>query len=326
MTLGRKMLIIFALVLVGLVALVQWRAHQREVSVNAAYPPIGQLLEVDGVTVHAKVQGSGPDLVLIHGASGNMRDFTLDIVDKLTSRYRVILFDRPGLGWTDDLPQHGGAWNNSAASPQEQAALLQKAADQLGVTNPIVLGHSYGGAVALAWGLARPDQTSAIVLVSAVSEVWPGDLGWQYKLTGSTLGSGILIPMITAFLPEKFVETSIASIFAPQPAPEGYSSHIGSDLALRRASMRANAQQVNSLLPHVKRMVPQYDRLTMPVEVVHGSADTIVPMTIHAQVLMTQLPDANLTTLPGIGHMPQHVASDAVLDAIDRATLRAGLR
>jgi len=320
------MLLIFALVLGGLIALVQWRAYQREMSANAAYPPIGQLLDIDGVTVHAKVQGSGPDLVLIHGASGNMRDFTLGMVDALTNRYRVILFDRPGLGWTDVLPQNSGAWNSTAASPHEQAALLQKAADQLGVTSPVVLGHSYGGAVALAWALARPNQTSALVLVSAVSEVWPGDLGWQYKLTGTTLGSGLLIPMITAFLPENFVKASIASIFAPQSAVEGYLTHIGTDLALRRQSMRANAQQVNSLLPHIKKMVPQYDRLTMPVEVVHGTADTIVPMSIHAEVLMTQLSDAKLTTLPGIGHMPQHVASSAVLDAIDSATLRAGLR
>jgi pimeloyl-ACP methyl ester carboxylesterase len=49
-------------------------------------------------------------------------------------------------------------------------------------------------------------------------------------------------------------------------------------------------------------------------------------MDIHAKVLMTQLPNAHLTTLPGIGHMPQHVERSAVFDAIDRATARAGLR
>jgi pimeloyl-ACP methyl ester carboxylesterase len=314
------------LLIVGLVALVQWRAYRREAAANAQYPPIGEQLDVGGTKVHALVRGSGPDLVLIHGASGNMRDFTFDMVDELARRYRVILFDRPGLGWTDVLPQHAGAWNKRAASPADQAALLQQAADQLGVRNPIVLGHSYGGAVALAWGLARPDQTSALVLVSAVSEEWPGSLGWQYQLTGSTLGSGLLIPVITGFWPEKLVQHSIDSIFAPQPSPAGYISHIGPDLALRRVSMRANSQQVNSLLPHIKEMVPRYSTLTMPVEVIHGTADTIVPMDIHAKVLMTQLPNAHLTTLPGIGHMPQHVERRAVFDAIDRATARAGLR
>ncbi len=320
------MLFIFSVSFVALIALVQWRAHQREVTANASYPPIGELLNIDGVTVHAKVQGSGPDLVLIHGASGNMRDFTFDLVEELASRYRVILFDRPGLGWTDVLPANLGAWNASAASPQEQAAILQQAADQLGVTNPVVLGHSYGGAVALAWGLARPSQTPGLVLVSAVSEPWPGDLGWQYKLTGSAIGSALVIPMITAFLPEKLVAASVDAIFAPQPTPQGYARHIGADLSLRRGSMRANAQQVNSLLPHIKEMVPLYDLLTMPIEVVHGTIDNIVPLEIHAQVLMPQLPDAKLTTLPGIGHMPHHVDGGSVIDAIDRAMTRAGLR
>ena len=215
------MLAIFALLVVGFVMLVQWRAYQREVAANAAYPVIGQLLNVDGVTVHAQIQGSGPDLVLIHGASGNMRDFTFGMVEELSKRYRVILFDRPGLGWTDDLPARSGAWNSWAASPVEQVSILIKAADQLGVKNPVVLGHSFGGAVALAWGLARPDQTAALVLVSAVSQVWPGDLGWQYRVTGSTLGGALVIPMITAFLPGKSVTDSVDSIFAPQPAPAG---------------------------------------------------------------------------------------------------------
>ncbi len=320
------MLLSSVLTLAALTALVQWRAYQREVKANTEFPPIGELLDVDGTKVHALVQGEGPDLVLIHGASGNLRDFTFGMVETLATRYRVILFDRPGLGSTDALPRNAGAWNKSAASPAEQAALLQKAADQLRVSNPIVLGHSYGGAVALAWGLLRPEQTAALVLVSAVSGVWPGRLGWQYQLTGSTIGSGLVIPIISAFLPESFVQSSVASIFAPQPSPENYARQIGSDLALRRASMRANAQQVNTLLPHIREMVPRYGTLTMPVEIVHGTADTIVPMDIHALVLMTQLPNGNLTTLPGIGHMPQHVEPNAVCDAIDRAATRAGLR
>tara|TARA_R100000935_G_scaffold7551_2_gene15947 strand:- start:12127 stop:13095 length:969 start_codon:yes stop_codon:yes gene_type:complete len=313
-------------VVLGLVIVVQWRASTREAAADAASPPTGELIDIDGVTVHTKVQGSGPDLVLIHGASGNMRDFTFDMVDRLADRYRVILFDRPGLGWTGNLPQHAGAWNATAATPAEQAALLQKAADRIGVTSPIVLGHSYGGAVALAWGLSRPDETAALVLVSGVSEPWEGDLGWQYKVTGSAFGSGVVIPLVTAFLPQGFIRASVNAIFAPQDTPDGYNDHIGTGLALRRTSMRANAQQVNTLLPEIKKMVSQYATLTMPIELIHGNADTIVPLEVHAAIATPQLPDARLTTLPGIGHMPQHVSQPEVLAAIDRAAARAGLR
>ncbi|WP_343035643.1 alpha/beta hydrolase [Sulfitobacter maritimus] len=312
--------------MVLLVGVTQWRARTQEAAAEARHPPEGQIIDVDGLAVHAKIIGSGPDLVLIHGASGNLRDFTMGFAERLSDRYRVILFDRPGMGYTARLPGKRGAWNPLGESPQEQAALLQQAADQLGVENPIVMGHSFGGAVALAWGLARPDQTAALVLVSAVSEPWPGGLGWLYNVTASRLGGALFIPAVTAFVPERVVDGSIEAIFAPQTPPEGYAEHIGAGLTLRRRSSRANAQQVHQLRPHVVEMATQYNRLTLPVEIIHGDADTIVPMHIHAEELVKDLPNGTLTRLHGMGHMPHHADPQAVVDAIDRAAARAGLR
>ncbi|MFK7835621.1 MAG: alpha/beta fold hydrolase [Sulfitobacter sp.] len=321
----RSMMYLILFLVVG-VALTQWRATAREAVAEADNPPSNEFVTVDGVRVHYRVMGQGPDLVLLHGASGNMNDFTLGFTDLLTDRYRVILFDRPGLGWTGRPEGHGGAWNNTEETPTQQAALLQGAADQIGVKNPIVLGHSFGGIVTLAWGLSRPEDTAALVLVGAVAEPWPGELGWTYGTFGSTLGGALVVPMITAFLPQSYIANSIESIFAPQEAPEGYAEHVGVGLTLRRESTRANAQQVNALRPHVVEMQKQYGTLTMPIEAIHGDADTIVPLKVHAEVLMGDVPNGNLTVLPGQGHMPQHTAAADVVAAIDRAATRAGLR
>ncbi|WP_386626633.1 alpha/beta fold hydrolase [Sulfitobacter geojensis] len=322
----RRGVIVLTILIAASIAVVQWRAGASEAQAETTSPPVGQVLDVDGVPVHALVMGQGPDLVMLHGASGNLKDFTMGFADRLTDRYRVILLDRPGLGWTGRPKGHGGAWNNNEESPREQAALLQKAADQLGVQNPIVLGHSFGGIVALAWGLGRPDDTAALVLVSAVSEPWPGELGWTYGVFGSKLGGALIVPLITAFVPQRFVSDSITSIFAPQEAPAGYADHISTGLTLRRESTRANAQQVNASRPHVVEMQKNYGSLRMPIEAVHGDADTIVPLSVHAEVLMGDVPNGKLTVLAGEGHMPQHTAPDAVEAAIDRAATRAGLR
>jgi hypothetical protein len=109
MTLRRLVtsLVLAALALGGCAAAVDRRAAAREAAAEARYPPTGQLLTVGGRTVHAQVSGQGPDLVLIHGASGNIRDFTFDLVARLDDRYRVIAFDRPGLGWSDDAGDTG---------------------------------------------------------------------------------------------------------------------------------------------------------------------------------------------------------------------------
>lgn len=319
-------MVLLAALLLGFIAVVQWRAFAREASANKGYPAQGRIIDVDGTPIHVLVAGSGPDLVLIHGANGNVRDWTFDFVDRISDRYRVIMVDRPGLGWTGRLPGKGGAWNIAYETPQEQAAVLQKAVSIIGVNQPIIAGHSLGGAVAMAWALSDPENTAAVVMLSAVSNPWPGGLGWVYSATSSAWGGALVVPIASAFVSESYIANSIESIFAPQLAPEGYAQHVGTSLVLRRETMRANAQQVNYLRPSIVKMAARYNELTMPIEIVHGDADTIVPLDIHALPLSQKAPNSALTVLQGIGHMPHHVAPDAVIQAIDRASMRVGLR
>lgn len=312
-------LILAATAIGGCAVLTERRASGREQAAETAFPPTGQLLQVEGTTVHAHVQGNGPDLVLIYGASGNTRDFTFSLVDRLAQDYRVIAFDRPGLGWTEDLGDAG-------VSPLLQARLLQAAADQLGVTRPIVMGHSYGGAVAMAWGLTDTTDVAALVVVSGATMPWPGGLGPFYAMTGTRIGGATVVPAITAFVSPERAEQVVDSVFAPAPPPPGYAEYVGVGLSMRRHSLRANGRQVWGLKPYVTRMSTEYPKLTLPVEILHGTADTTVPADIHAIPLSKLLPNAALTLLPDVAHMPHHSHPDAVIDAIHRAANRAGLR
>ncbi|MDO9638613.1 MAG: alpha/beta hydrolase [Pseudotabrizicola sp.] len=306
-----------ALIGLGLIAATQWRLTTREAAAVRSHPPTGQFVTVDGVQVHLQVAGSGPDLVMIHGANGNLREFTFALMDQLSSRYRVIAVDRPGLGYSGALP-------GNDASVAAQARLLRAAVAQVGATNPIVLGQSYGGTVALAWALQSPP--AALVLVSSPSLPWPGDLGPWYRITATALGRHTLVPLASALVAERYVRRTIDVVFAPQTAPPGYADHLGIGLTLRRESMAINVLQINELKPQVEVMQQDYARLTLPVELVHGDADTIVPVHIHSGPLAQILPNAALTVLPGVGHMPHHTHPEAVIAAIDRAAQRAGLR
>lgn len=300
-------------------------AAAREARAEAAHPPQGQFVEVDGRRVHALIAGDGPDLVLIHGANGSIRDFSFGLIDRLARDYRVIAFDRPGLGWSDRTDDaHAGAFAATSESPAEQAAFLARAAEKLGVQAPIVVGHSFGGIVALAWALDH--DPAAVVSLAGVANPWPGDLGWVYRVNGTALGGALVVPLITAFAPKVHIRNAIDGVFAPQHAPAGYTEHVGIDMVLRRDVFRANARQVNQLRPHVVEMAKNYDRLSIPIELLHGEEDTTVPLAIHSGPLADRLENANLTVLPGIGHMPHHADPDATVAAIDRAATRAGLR
>lgn len=306
----------------------QYRAAQA----TTQYPPLGQFVDVTGGQVHYVQDGSGPHLVLLHGAGGNLREWTFDLMGRLTDRYTVTAFDRPGMGYTDRVPGIAtGLTATEGDSPQAQAAMLREAAEKIGITDPIVAGHSFGGIVSYAWAVAgldenSPANASAVVSFAGVTMPWPGGLDRYYTVNGSAFGGVVTIPAISAFVPPSVVDSSIEATFAPQSAPAGYADHIGAALTLRPSSMRANTRQVNTSRPHVVQLSQRYPELTLPIEILHGEEDRTVPIHIHAEEIAKIVPQVNTTRLPGVGHMPHHADPLAAISAIDRAALRAGLQ
>jgi pimeloyl-ACP methyl ester carboxylesterase len=295
----------------GLAGFTHWRASVREATAEATYPPSGQFVTVSGLRLHYEVAGTGPDLVMIHGASGSLRDLTFSLRDQLTDRFRVIVVDRPGLGHSDPVPEIGLA---------AQARHIKAGMKTIGVTDPVVLGQSYGGSVALAW--AQEGGPKALVLVGSPSLPWPGKLDIWYRVTANPVGRALAVPLASAFVPDSYVRQAIASVFAPDPVPAGYDDFLGTPLTLRRGTLAANVTQVNALRAELVTMEPRYPSLTLPVELIHGTADTIVPLRIHSEPLSRLLPNVTLTVIPGAGHMPHHAHADVVISAILRAALR----
>jgi pimeloyl-ACP methyl ester carboxylesterase len=321
-----------ATVAVGLGAALTGLGNQyRTAQAEEAYPPLGSFVAVDGGRVHYIQEGSGPHLILLHGAGGNLREFTFDLMGRLTDRYTVTAFDRPGLGYTDRVPGiPTGITATAGDSPQAQAMMLREAASALGITDPIVAGHSFGGIVSYAWAVAGLDEDSpvnakAIVSLAGVTMPWPGGLDPYYTVNGSAFGGVVTVPLISALVPSSVVENRIKGTFAPQTAPEGYADYIGAGLTLRPDNFRANIRQVNTSRPQVVELSKRYPELTLPIEIVHGEADTTVPIHVHADEVEKIVPQVNTVRLPGVGHMPHHAAPDIVIAAIDRAAERAGL-
>lgn len=323
-----RVLLIFLAGLIGtLFVVTAWRAEARRQTLEARYPPLGQILDVGGVPVHAVQLGDGPDLVLIHGAGGTVRDMMQGLAQDLAQDYRVTVFDRPGHGYTGRTSKaYQRAFTNLAESPREQAELLRAAAQQLGLSQPILAGHSYGGTVTLAWASTYPQEVGAVVNMGGVALPWPGKLKLYYRANGSRLGSLLLPPLIAAWASDETVFASADGVFAPNAPIDAYGDSVGALLSIRTNSFRANARQVNGLRPHVVRQTRDYFDITAPIELVHGDLDATVPLDIHAGPLAEMLPNAQLTVLEGVAHMPHHVAKDDVIAAVHRAAERAGLR
>ena len=301
--------------LVGCSAWVDRTATRRESAWEERYPPLGLFETVEGRRVHLiDTGGTGPVVVLIHGANGNLRDFAFDLVGRLSDRYRVIALDRPGFGWSDGLGE-------ADTDPAEQARILRQAVAQRGARRPIVVGHSYGGAVAMAWALDAGDDIAGVVLLGGATHPWDGSLGAWYRVNATPVARPARA-LATALAPEAMLDTALESVFAPQPVPEGYEAFFGTPLSLRRAVQETNTRQVNALNELVTRMQPRYATLTIPIEALHGTEDTIVGLDIHSRRMAAEVASARLTVMEGVGHMPHHADPAAVTAAIDRIAAR----
>src|SRR3954470_15937701 len=179
------------------------------------HPPIGRFLHVDGVRLHYIERGTGKPLVLIHGNGTLIQDFTInDLVDRLSERFRVIVFDRPGYGYS---ARPRGLW-----TPRAHATLFEHALAQLGVEHAIVLGHSWGTMVAVSLALQAPMLVHSLVLLSGY--YFPTarmDVALNVPLAlpgiGDALRHTISPPLARLMLP-----AGIQAMFAPAPVPEPF--------------------------------------------------------------------------------------------------------
>ncbi len=267
-------------------------------------------VEVEGIPIHLAGSGRGRPIVLIHGASGNLNDMTFRLGPALRDRFQVIAVDRPGHG-RSGLPPGGGV------SINRQALLIREALTRVGVKRPIVLGHSYGGSVALAWALDAPDTLSGLVLLAAPSQVWDGGLGITNEFLANPLTGPVLAATIPHLVTPGFATKTLAEVFVPQSPPAGYLAHLDLRLVLQPSSLRENARQLVALKEELRPMIPRYPSLTLPIELVHGDADRTVGLQIHSEPFVDQVPHARLTVLPGIGHMLHQVATEAVVRRIN---------
>ena len=257
-------------------------------------------------------QSGGVPVVLVHGASGNLRDWQSALLTQAATRHHVIALDRPGFGHSKVLP--GWGWRLS-----DQVTALRQALLALGHDRYILAGHSYGGSLVMRWVLDHPAEVAGILALSAPVMDWGGSgIGLHYRLGGHPVAGPVIARLAPVLAGPAYIAQATREIFAPNPMPPAYPDQGGALLALRPRTFRANATMMLNLYPQIVEQAERYREITAPLQIVHGADDTIVPAHIHAEPLARLLPHAGLTLLPGIGHMPHHAAPEQVLDAIDR--------
>ncbi|MBP1848902.1 alpha/beta fold hydrolase [Rhizobium halophytocola] len=298
-------------VLAGAVA-APWRSAQ----ITRRIPNIATRVDIgDGVMINALHMPAGPNadlppIVFIHGASGNLRDQAGAFLNILHDRADLLFVDRPGHGYSD----RGSPENDI---PFGQAKAIAATMTSFGIDRAIIVGHSFGGAIAATFAALMPARTAGLVLLAPASHPWPGRVEWYYRLAAHEKYGRFFCKAVALHAGLAILDQATQNVFLPNKRPLDYNVKSAPELVLRPEVFRANAIDVVKLNDYVTKFQPYYSRITAPTMIVTGDSDHIVAEEIHSEGLARDIEGARLIRVKGLGHKPDYKATDLVVATIE---------
>jgi len=269
----------------------------RGVLLNAGTPakPVGLWVEE---------AGAGDPILLLHGLGANTYTWRF-LAPRLATTHRVISVDLKGFG-RSDKPADAGY------GVVDQARLLKTLIARKGLTHLTIVGHSFGGGVALALtadlNRSRPETVARLVLIDSIA--YPqrvplfiellrtpglGELGVYATLPELEVYKGLL----TAYAdPSKITVEAVGAYARPLYQP-----------GAREALIKTAQAIVPSNLPE---LIARYRTIHQPAQLIWCADDRVVPLAVGRRLART-LPRAQLAVLEGCGHVPQEELPAATL-------------
>jgi pimeloyl-ACP methyl ester carboxylesterase len=268
---------------------------------------LGQFVSVDGLRLHYVSKGTGKPVVFIHGNPGSHHDYSTTVLSDVAQSYRTFAFDRPGHGYSERR-------RGSATTVEVQARLVRDAMRDLGVDKPVIVGHSWGGALALALALQHADELSGLVLLAPAA--YPSDSPWWTALPHVPVLGALFVKALTPLLGRRIVRDSLKDAYHPAPVPEDYlqSSEV---LWTRPGQVRACANDDRSLNGSLDSLSNRYGEIRMPVVIVTGDSDLLLKPEEQAHRLHQAIPGSQLVSLAETGHQIPQTRPEAVIAAIE---------
>ncbi|TYO85391.1 alpha/beta fold hydrolase [Oceanicella actignis] len=266
-------------------------------AIAAAHPPCGRWREVRGGRIHFIERGrpDGPALVLIHGLGGNLHNFNR-MIPLLERDFRVIALDRPGSGWSERR-------SDRLAALPEQARMIAEFLRAEGVARPVLVGHSLGGAVALALALEHPEQVGALALLAPLTHpIRRPPAAFRVLACGRPWARRAAARLFAPPIGEAVLPGMLRAVFAPEPVPPEFETEGAVRLALRPAAAAAAAADLVHVVD-VAALAPRYGALRAPGGVLFGGGDTLLDPQAQGEALARAAPGIHCRVLFGRGHM-----------------------
>jgi pimeloyl-ACP methyl ester carboxylesterase len=231
-------------------------------------------IDVHGHRLHYDESGptTGAPIVLLHGWGCN-HTTVASIRKLLEGKMHVYSFDLPGFGKT---PEPADVWGI-----EEYTRFTEQALEALGIENPILLGHSFGGRISIL--LSSRNKVNKIVLVDAAGVKPTHSLKWYFKVYSYKLAKR-MYPLI-------FGQKKARVRIEKARARRGSSDYNDATPMMRAILSKCVNEDLCHVMPHIQA----------PALLIWGENDTATPLA-DAKKMEKLIPDAGLVSFPECGH------------------------
>jgi pimeloyl-ACP methyl ester carboxylesterase len=265
-------------------------------------------IEIENIRVRYVEAGAGPAVVMIHGNAGSVDDFDFKSLGQLCADHRVIAVDRPGHG-KSDRP------NGLAANLQYQTQLVHDTLMHLGISRPVLVGHSWGGALALAYAVDYPNEVSAIVLLAPAAYADAGGDQFLRAVLKTPVVGDVSLTVGRILFGKRILKKELAKAFYPDSVPDDYLRYASSSW-LHHKQLRAYFEDEWSLNKDLERTSKHYPDIRIPVVVVTGDHDKVVSAKRNAYRLKTSIAQSQLIELKNTGHQVPQTHPESIYNAL----------
>lgn len=299
----RRLLLWVVVALVAVIVVLNWTYGR----LPATPHPSGRFVQLDGLRVrYIERPGPEPAVLLLHGLPGTAEDF--EDVTPLLAGHRTVAIDRPGFGYSS-----GGYYPIG-----RQLRAVREVIEKLHLGRPILVGHSYGGTISLAYAEHHPAGVRGLVLVDAAAgSCSRKDL---FAEAQARLIQVLELPVVSQVASATFSQL-LRTVSAKPVESEAFGPaavnprHRERVLAINlKHNMKAYAGErlaANGVIDGSNRGLAQ---IHLPMVVIQGDKDKLVHPEC-ARSLAASVPGARLEMIPG-SHMAPYTHPAAIAAAV----------
>jgi pimeloyl-ACP methyl ester carboxylesterase len=264
--------------------------------IEKTHPPAGQFRIIDNIKMHYQISGSGPTVILLHAQPSNQEQFN-KLKDVLKNNYTVISIDRPGMGYSESISEQ------SPKRLMQQARLIRGLVREITNEKPIVVGHSYGGALALSYVVQFEQEVRGLIVVNTASHPWKKGKPWlPFRIISNPIYGKLFTNTFAMMYGQTTISSSADSNFPNGQTPDNYISDTSATLTLRPKTLQSYANDALNLREALALQQDFYTKLTLPVTIMSGDEDSVTPNKIHSYKLHNDILHSKLIKVSGVAH------------------------